>query len=124
MGKEKCWDKDWDDDSWWEDRSLPVKILMGVGFALLGLGLLALAGWVIMLLWNWLMPEIFGLKAINYWQAWGLFALSSILFKGWGSSSGSSDRKRKKHLKTYLKEEFQKGYEMELEKEKKPDQES
>lgn len=32
-------------------------------------------------LWNWLMPEIFGLTQITFWQAMGISALSSILFK-------------------------------------------
>ena len=35
---------------------------------------------IVMLLWNWLMPAIFGLTAINFWQALGLFALTRILF--------------------------------------------
>ena len=46
-----------------------------------GLGLAFVLGLVVMALWNWLMPEIFGLKRVTYWQAWGLFLLSSILFK-------------------------------------------
>ncbi|MFD1768771.1 hypothetical protein [Sphingobacterium suaedae] len=33
-------------------------------------------------LWNLLIPEIFGFKAITYWQAFGLFILSKILFGG------------------------------------------
>ena len=33
-------------------------------------------------LWNQLMPEIFGLPPISYWQAVGLFVLSHLLFKG------------------------------------------
>lgn len=33
------------------------------------------------LLWNWLMPVIFGLKTITIFQAWGLMVLSGILFK-------------------------------------------
>ena len=36
----------------------------------------------VMLLWNWLMPEIFGLIQITFWQALGLSLLSSFLFKG------------------------------------------
>ncbi len=36
---------------------------------------------VTMLLWNWLCPELFGLKEIDYIQAWGLTFLCSILFK-------------------------------------------
>lgn len=39
-------------------------------------------GYFVMLLWNWLMPEIFLLRALNYWQAWGLVVLSHLLFRG------------------------------------------
>ena len=35
----------------------------------------------LMWLWNWLMPEIFGLIRIDFWQALGLSLLSSVLFK-------------------------------------------
>lgn len=35
----------------------------------------------IMWLWNWLMPVIFGLKAIGVLQALGLYLLSSMLLK-------------------------------------------
>ena len=46
-------------------------------------GLIALAfGWLVMLLWNWLMPAIFGLGAITYWQGFGLALLSKLLFGG------------------------------------------
>ena len=92
---------------WWEDRSLPQKILVGTGLGILGIGFLFLCGWVVMLLWNWLMPDIFGLKPLTYWQAWGLLILSHILFKGFGSGHGGgrSDRKRKRHLRRYMRED-------------------
>ena len=52
---------------------------------LLVIGLLILAcllfGAPLMLLWNVLIPEIFGLPEITFWQACGLNALSAILFK-------------------------------------------
>ena len=51
-------------------------------FAPLGLLLIAVFGFVVMSLWNWLMPDLFGLPSIGYWQAWGLIALSKILFGG------------------------------------------
>ena len=38
----------------------------------------------IMLLWNWLMPFLFGLTVINFWQALGLLVLCRILFGGFG----------------------------------------
>ena len=35
----------------------------------------------VMWLWNWLMPEIFGLTEITFWQSVGLLILSGILFR-------------------------------------------
>lgn len=40
-----------------------------------------------MWLWDWLMPDLFGLKEITLWQAWGLNFLSGMLFKSHTSSS-------------------------------------
>jgi hypothetical protein len=39
---------------------------------------------VAMFLWDSLLADIFGLPALNYWQALGIFALSRILFSGIG----------------------------------------
>ena len=42
---------------------------------------------VVMSLWNWLMPPLFGLHLIGFWQALGLLAISKVLFGGfrrWG----------------------------------------
>lgn len=33
----------------------------------------------IMILWNWLMPDIFGLKEISYWQSVGLVIMCNLL---------------------------------------------
>ncbi len=41
---------------------------------------LAAAGLVVMWLWNAILPELLGLKAISYWQATGLFLLCKLLF--------------------------------------------
>jgi len=104
--RRRCCGHEGDGNGWWHDRSLPVKILMGIGFGILGVCLLAFLGWVVMALWNWLMPELFGLKRIGYWQAWGLLILCKILFHGCGSGSGGvrSDRKRRHHLRRYMRE--------------------
>lgn len=51
------------------------------------IGIITIVGFIaiVMLLWNLLMPEIFGLKVINFWQAAGLFILSRILLSSfWG----------------------------------------
>lgn len=36
---------------------------------------------ILWLCWNWLMPPIFGLPIINWWQSCGLMIVSNILFK-------------------------------------------
>jgi hypothetical protein len=43
---------------------------------------IAIGGLVLMLLWNWLAPAIFGIKMITFWQAVGLLILCKILFGG------------------------------------------
>ncbi len=95
-------------NDWWEDRNIGEKVGLVFLFIILGVGLLFLFGYVVMLLWNWLMPEIFGLKTLTYWQAWGILALSCILFGRIGGSGsgggGKSDRKRKKQLREYIRE--------------------
>lgn len=47
-------------------------------------------GGVVMLLWNWLLPPLFGLPAIGVWQGFGLLALCRILFGGFGGGGGRS----------------------------------
>jgi hypothetical protein len=39
--------------------------------------------WLVMLLWNWLMPALFsGVRVIDYWQTLGLIVLCRVLFGG------------------------------------------
>jgi len=48
------------------------------------LAFVAVGGAAVMLLWNWLLPSLFGWHAIGFWQALGILALSRILFGGLG----------------------------------------
>jgi hypothetical protein len=41
-------------------------------------------GALVMVLWNWLMPAIFGLVTIGYWQGFGLVLIAKLLFGGVG----------------------------------------
>ena len=43
---------------------------------------------VVMGLWNWLMPVVFGWRVITFWQALGLLALSRLLFGRVGGPGG------------------------------------
>ena len=63
-----------------------------LGGLLLIIVLLLALGLAVMLLWNWLMPEIFGLPAISFVQAVGLTVLCHLLFKlGSGGGKGMSE---------------------------------
>ncbi len=57
-------------------------ILKGVAIAALFVAAFILFGFVTMYLWNWLMPYLFNLPAIDFYKAIGLVVLSKILFSG------------------------------------------
>jgi hypothetical protein len=51
--------------------------------AIVGIALfIFIGGQIVMLLWNWLLPSLFGWRLITFWQAVGLLALCRILFGG------------------------------------------
>ena len=50
-------------------------VLMVLGGIILGVLSAFLFGLIVMFLWNWLMPALFGLPTIGFWKAWGLVIL-------------------------------------------------
>ena len=61
-----------------------------IGFAIF----ITIGGWVVMSLWNWLGPELFGLHPVSFWQALGLLVLCRILFGGFGFGGGHRHSRR------------------------------
>ena len=59
---------------WW---IAPLAIVGMVAFAWIG-------GEVVMHLWNWLLPPLFGWRMLTFWQALGLLVLCRVLFGGLG----------------------------------------
>lgn len=59
---------------------------------------LGLFGLLVKSLWNWLMPELFGLHPITFWQALGVWLLSRILLAGFQGRGRSRDRRWRAHL--------------------------
>jgi len=55
----------------------PLAILAMLAFAAIG-------GEIVMKLWNWLLPPIFGWRLITFWQALGILVLCRVLFGGFG----------------------------------------
>ncbi|WP_339711462.1 hypothetical protein [uncultured Kriegella sp.] len=73
-----------------------VKAAFKILFAIVAVIIFALLlGYGIMWLWNWLMPGIFGLKTIDYWQAVGMLVLAKILFGGLGNHSSKKSKGKK-----------------------------
>src|SRR5467141_1233175 len=73
----------------------PLAILAMVVFVFLG-------GEVVLQLWNWLLPPLFGWRQITFWQALGILALCRILFGGFGGHGFS----RSKHMTPEERERF------------------
>ena len=69
------------------------KVLIVMGFGALFIGAMALFAFVTMSLWNWLIPVIFGLPLISFWQAVGLLILAKILFGGFGRGGRHGGRR-------------------------------
>lgn len=63
-------------------------------FIILAIGIAFLVGYIIMRLWNWLMPELFGLPMVGYWQAVGILILAKIIF-GFGGGNGPRSKSNK-----------------------------
>jgi hypothetical protein len=67
----------------------PLAILGMIVFIFVG-------GTVVKLLWNWLLPPLFGWPQLNFWQALGILALCRILFGGIGLHGGHRSELRRR----------------------------
>jgi len=88
----------------WHEWPIGAKILAVAGGLALVPALLALAAALTMWLWNWLMPAIFKLPAIGFWQAAGILVLSHLLFKGGMGGRFGHSRYRKARLREAMRE--------------------
>jgi hypothetical protein len=61
-------------------KRMAIMFLAPIGMALF----IWIGGELVMHLWNWLLPPLFGWRQITFWQAFGLLALCRILFGGLG----------------------------------------
>jgi hypothetical protein len=80
---------------------------------------IAIGGEVVLQLWNWLLPSLFGWRQITFWQAIGILALCRILFGGLGGHGGYRSNIRRRvadrmasrweHMTPEERERFQQG---------------
>ena len=66
------------------------------------IGAIALFTWIVMLLWNGVVTDVFGVKAITFWQAAGLLILSKILFSSFRPGGSGRWRKGNQHWRHKL----------------------
>ena len=64
------------------------------------------SGGVVMLLWNWLLPPLFGWPEITLLKGFGLLALCRILFGGFGGGGGDHS----KHMSPEERERFRERF--------------
>jgi len=64
------------------------KVAKGVAILVAVIAFLVVLGWLVMTLWNWLVPALFRGPTIGYWQALGLLVLSRLLVGGWRGRGG------------------------------------
>ena len=88
----------------WHAMSPGIKILIIFGGIIGIVGLIAFFGFVFMWLWNWIMPNIFGLPAVSYWEGWGILLLAFILFHSKHGSGWMGEKRRKHKLRRKMED--------------------
>ena len=73
------------------------KLIFIAPLAMLGMMLfIVIGGEIVLQLWNWLLPQLFGWRPITFWQALGILLLCRILFGGFRlHGSGRSNFRRR-----------------------------
>ena len=92
------------------------KMIFIAPLAMLGmLVFIAVGGEIVLQLWNWLLPQLFGWRPITFWQALGILLLCRILFGGFrlhGSGRSNFRRlmaERWEHMTPEERERFRQG---------------
>lgn len=106
------------------------RILKVIGMVAAGLAFAAIFalvfGLAVQYLWNWVMPDLFGLRAITYWQAFALLILAKLFFGSFGRhlggrgpgcgprpwpGHGGLSRYERKHFDRYWREQGRSAFE-------------
>jgi hypothetical protein len=113
---------------------------VAVGGIFLAASMALIFGWFVMLLWNWLIPGLFRLPVIGYWQAFGIIILGRLMvgllspsyyghsrewdrawnkFGRWSNWAPKGDPRNWRHYEQYWQDEGKKAFEDWLDRQKK-----
>lgn len=67
---------------------------------------IGIGGEVVMHLWNWNLPAVFGWRQITFWQALGLFALCRILFGDLGMRARGPRSSVRRRIQERMEERY------------------
>jgi hypothetical protein len=65
-----------------------------------------IGGQIVMRLWNWLLPPLFGWHVLSFWQALGMLVLCRVLFGGLIGGGGRGFRGPGRHISPEQRERF------------------
>lgn len=77
------------------------RLLKVLKIALIAAVALAVVSFIVMSLWNVLVPQIFGLRTITFWQALGLLILSKLLFGGFRPGPAGHQRWKRRMMERW-----------------------
>ena len=83
------------------------KILIILAASLGLAAFIGIGGEVVMHLWNWNLPAVFGWRQITFWQALGLFALCRILFGDLGMRGRSPRSNMRRRIRERMDERWE-----------------
>ena len=80
-------------------RFKPLKVLF---FIAVFISIVSALAYIVMLLWNAILPDVVGVKPLNFWQAAGLLILAKILFGGFGGRRHWKHSKKNQWRKKWM----------------------
>jgi len=76
-------------------------------YATMAIVFMLVMGYVVMFLWNWIMPDLLGLPLLTFWKALGLLLLAKLLFGfGGGHDKGHWKGKKESFWKERMKDKM------------------
>ena len=88
------------------------RVIWMAPLALLAMALFVfIGGQIIMNLWNWLLPPLFGWRLITFWQALGLLVLCRILFGGFHGHGGGPGWRMRRRMRERMEQRMAERWE-------------